>query len=650
MANVIGDIAISIGADIGPLVTAMARGEASVSKFGVSTEASAAKVKAFSLAGLAMAGVVTGLSAGLGVLVKRAIDNAGALHDLSAKTGIHVAALQAMTQVADEASVSQEQLSAGIVKMQVSLANLRDGVKLQTEAFDKLGLSYSSFAGLSPDQAFAKIADAIAAIKDPTRQTAEAVAIFGKSGADLIPMMQGFSAAVADAAQHQRDLGVAMSDTDTATLDNLGDSFGRLKDAAAGAATQFAITFGPAMQEAVNAVAFALRDAAQALHSTTQDSVDLAKNLRMDEVKTSAEDAAGELEKMALSFAGLADGSISNALRAQAADIRTQSEAFKLGAISADDYKTRINVAFERVNATISSIGILNGADMSGAIGQMNAYADAIGGALGHMMNLMNFGAGGDAPSGDTTLPPSGGDGPHRGGDSLTPPASKPGKPGHTSGGGGANKLADQLKALQDSVQTQAEIEARAYKDQQDTLQKALDKKLLTITEYTKLAEELQSKHQATMSSIDQEAWGGNANALAGYLGIAADTLQAGGDKMVRISRTISAAQALINTYKAASDVLAGPGTLFTKLAAVGAVIASGLSLVNSIKSGSSGGGGGGGASAAAAAQQAAPQPLQVRLTGFGPGDMFNGAMIGSLLDKLDAEAGDRGYRIMVAQ
>ena len=39
-----------------------------------------------------------------------------------------------------------------------------------------------------------------------------------------------------------------------------------------------------------------------------------------------------------------------------------------------------------------------------------------------------------------------------------------------------------------------------------------------------------------------------------------------------------------------------------------------------------------------------------MRLTGFGANDLFTGKMLGNLLDSLSKEAGDRGFKIMVAQ
>jgi hypothetical protein len=128
--------------------------------------------------------------------------------------------------------------------------------------------------------------------------------------------------------------------------------------------------------------------------------------------------------------------------------------------------------------------------------------------------------------------------------------------------------------------------------------------------------------------------------------------LAAGGQRMTKAAAIAGAAQALISTYQGAAKELE-KGTL--GFASAAAVLAKGFAFVTAIKSAGSGssggtrGGAGGGGSAQPAGGQQATTPLDVRLSGIGAGDLFSGAQIGGLLDRLADEAGDRGYRIMVA-
>lgn len=218
---------------------------------------------------------------------------------------------------------------------------------------------------------------------------------------------------------------------------------------------------------------------------------------------------------------------------------------------------------------------------------------------------------------------------------------------GSGGGGGGQNPLIADLEALQNQLATQAELEQQAFDASQATLQAALDQRMITMAEYQASMERLQAQHQERMSQIDVARYGDGQQQLAGYLGVIADTFQSGNERMQKMGRIFGAAEALVNAWRAYSQTLADPRLpFFAKFAAGAAVLSAGMNAVNAIKSGSSGGA----ARASAPSAASAPaSPLEVRLTGFGPGDLISGGMIGSLLDKLSAEAGDRGYKIMVA-
>lgn len=114
-------------------------------------------------------------------------------------------------------------------------------------------------------------------------------------------------------------------------------------------------------------------------------------------------------------------------------------------------------------------------------------------------------------------------------------------------------------------------------------------------------------------------------------------------------SKKFAAAQALVNAWAGASEALKLP---FPKnLAAFAKVLATGLGAVRNIKSATPGGGGGGavgGGAVASAAPAATQSPLDVRLNLVGDGDYVRKSDVSSLLDILNKEAGDKGYRLMV--
>lgn len=122
--------------------------------------------------------------------------------------------------------------------------------------------------------------------------------------------------------------------------------------------------------------------------------------------------------------------------------------------------------------------------------------------------------------------------------------------------------------------------------------------------------------------------------------------------RLLALAKSFGAGQALINAWQAHNETLKDPSLpWWGRIAAAANVFAAGVGAVNAIKGVSAGGGSAGGApvSSASAVTAAAPQPLEATLNLQGPlSDLFAGS-ISSLLDDLNKEAGDRGYRLMVA-
>ena len=218
---------------------------------------------------------------------------------------------------------------------------------------------------------------------------------------------------------------------------------------------------------------------------------------------------------------------------------------------------------------------------------------------------------------------------------------------GGGGGGGGVNPVVGQLESLRTSLLTQEEAQMASYQRQQETLQSALEQRLITQQEYQALMEQAQSQHSDTMSNIDAYRYGSGLQQAEAFFGDMADALASGNEEMMRIAKVFGAAEALINAWRAYSQTLADPTLPFlAKFAAAAKVLAAGLGAVNAIKGAGKGGGGASGGGAVSAPQA----PLEVRLNGVTPGSLVSGADIGALLDRLGDEAGDRGYRLMIAR
>jgi len=188
---------------------------------------------------------------------------------------------------------------------------------------------------------------------------------------------------------------------------------------------------------------------------------------------------------------------------------------------------------------------------------------------------------------------------------SYTPPASSGG-----GGGGGVSPLFGDLETLQETLATEAELIAENYAMQQETLQAALDGRLITQEEFQELSKRSAQAYADAMAGINSGYHGDALQQAGTFFGEMAGAMQSGNDKMLKIAKVFGAAEALVNAFRAYNQVLADPSLpWFAKIPAALGVLSAGMGMVSSIKGVSSGGGSGSGGGSSSSATQAASQP-----------------------------------------
>jgi hypothetical protein len=168
----------------------------------------------------ALQGVLAGL--GIGALVSDFLDATSKLSDLSAKTAISVRELQRLQYAGELVGVSLDQISSAVSMMQNRLAG---GNKGAVAAVQALNINLDQLRQLEPGQQFEVIAREIARIPDPAERTNRAMEIFGRSGAQLLPLLTSDMRALGDEAER---LGAVMSGDVIAAGDRLGDLWTKL--------------------------------------------------------------------------------------------------------------------------------------------------------------------------------------------------------------------------------------------------------------------------------------------------------------------------------------------------------------------------------------------------------------------------------------
>lgn len=158
---------------------------------------------------------------------KSIIDAADALGDLSEKTGISATELSRLQNAAALNGSTAEELSSSIVKLQKSIVEASTGSKSQKEAFEALGVSIKDANGnLLPTVAiFEQIADRFASAEDGAEKVKIAQDLLGKSGANLIPVLNQGSAALREYQSTFSDDFVKQAGEFNDNLDKLSKNF-----------------------------------------------------------------------------------------------------------------------------------------------------------------------------------------------------------------------------------------------------------------------------------------------------------------------------------------------------------------------------------------------------------------------------------------
>jgi hypothetical protein len=245
---VIGALRVALGIDTAQFMTGLKQSQTRLAAFG----------KAASVALAAVATAAAGAAVALGAAVKRSADHADELGKMAQKVGVSVEALSRLEYAGRLADVSLEQLGTGLRKLSQNMLDLAAG-RGQTAktAFDALGIAVKDANGQlrASDVVLAEVADKFARMEDGSTKTALAVSLFGRSGAELIPLLNEGKAGLAEMAAEADRLGVTISTKTAKSAEAFNDNLTRLSAAGEGLANKIMEAVIPSLADLSNTVA-----------------------------------------------------------------------------------------------------------------------------------------------------------------------------------------------------------------------------------------------------------------------------------------------------------------------------------------------------------------------------------------------------------
>lgn len=186
-------------------------------------------------------------------LLQGAADAGEKLHDLASETGATVESLSALEAIGKYTDTTIDTIAGTMNKLSKNMATADEDAKGASAALKALGIDFQTFKELSPDQQMLSIAKAMDGFADGGGKTAAAMALMGKEGAAMIPMLKDLAAA--------GELNAVMTAEQATMADNYNDNMLKLSTTNEAWKKQISLSMLPIMDEISQALVEAASDA-----------------------------------------------------------------------------------------------------------------------------------------------------------------------------------------------------------------------------------------------------------------------------------------------------------------------------------------------------------------------------------------------------
>ena len=567
----IGKLAVQITADTAGLSSGLASAGRQTDAFGGRLDALTSKLKILGPAAIAAGGAFA-----IG-MVKSVANTADELAKLSARTGVAVEDLSRLQYAANLSGVSSQAMTTSIERLSRSMADAATGTGRAAESFQQLGISVKNEDGTLKSQRdiLEEIAERFTGMEDGARKSALAQEVLGRSGTQLIPLLNGGAQGLRDMADESDRLGNTMSTATAQAAERFNDNITRMTTLAGGLARELA---GPVIQSLAD-LTDRMIEATRAgrgflgvLSSIFESSVGNRKIL---------EQAAQDIERINQAISVMLITSNGRLSPAQQLDLQALSVELEKAIANYDALK-----AAQQDAADSTRVGGRDGfTETQEKLSTLGQFLDDL--------------------------------------DQKFADAASERETKYLEG------LQTRLLALQESVKTEEEIMMERHAKELADLEEILQEKIATEQEYMLLRQDLEHKHMEELGNIRERAYQDDqrrtqqwaqfevqqrtavANAAIGLLSQLGSKSKAAAIAAIALGKALSIAQIVQNTAVAQMRALAELGPIAgaaasARIGALGRIQAGIVAATGLVQAASVGGGGGSASLASGAAIQGA--------------------------------------------
>lgn len=236
--KLLGTIAIDAGDSEGKLDTISSKASSTSQKIGsaftnIGTKAASVS-KAFAPVSLAIGGAATALG-GLATKSAGTMDN---IDKMSQKIGVSREAYQELDFICSQSGMSVDSLQMGLKTLTGQMDKVSEGNKNATAVFKELDVEVQNSDGTfrSQEEVMWETIASLQGMEDQTKKARLATELFGRSGSEMMPLLNGASGSIEEMKQQAHDLGLVMSDESVDAGVEFTDTLDQFKRSASAAA------------------------------------------------------------------------------------------------------------------------------------------------------------------------------------------------------------------------------------------------------------------------------------------------------------------------------------------------------------------------------------------------------------------------------
>ena len=200
--------------------------------------------------GTAIVGGAATAAAGLIKFAESSASTADNVDKMSQKIGISRQAYQELDFICSQSGTSVDSLQMGMKTLVSAMDGAASGTESSVEKFERLGISVTDVNGnlRSSEEVMWEAMEALQGMDNQTEKARLATELFGRSGSELMPLLNGASGSIEEMKQQAHDLGLVLDDELIDNGVNLTDSLDQTKRAFQSIITQLGAALMPVLE------------------------------------------------------------------------------------------------------------------------------------------------------------------------------------------------------------------------------------------------------------------------------------------------------------------------------------------------------------------------------------------------------------------